>query len=357
MIAHDEVAGSIKVDFGEALNVQTLYQSIPPVSTSTTIVGISIPAVNINCLQFPTIDPVKDIKDAMTKLYNYAMKIWIEPIWTMLSKLWDALKSFGLGELDLSLGILDLHISDLFDDANQFYDKILAYVSKALRDSYDELVSLLKKLEIPYPLFGGLTAPDVDVVYIVKAICHSIWGVLLKKIWEVIGFLSNAWYAYDLATSPPGTYPWSRLWNDFKNAILASIAIRLITPPTMQEILDALILFAKTVLNKIVVTAEDLLSVIKDFSFGIFGKPFDWLFPLNPTVSAPNIDIGQILTDILAWCSNFLFLIIYKFNQACVALFELFGIAGNFLTSLEFPITLCVVKNPGLPDVPAVPVP
>ena len=351
MIEHEEISGTIKVDFGEALNMQTLYQSIPPVSTSTTIIGITIPIINVNCLQFSTINPVKDIKDAMTKLYNYGMKIWIEPIWTMLKGLIDALKSFfpPLGEIDFSLGIFDLQISDIFDDANQLYDKILAYVERVFRESYDDLMKLLKKLEIPYPLFGGLSAPDIDVVYIVKSICYSIWGILIKKIWEVIAVLSTAWYYYDLATSPPGKYTWSRLWDDFKNTIFANAFIRFLTPPTMQEIYNALILFAKTVLNKIVVTAEDLLSVIRDFSFGIFGKPFDWLFPLNPNVNAPDIDLGQILTDILAWCSNFLFLIVYKFNQACVALFELFGIAGNFLTSLEFPIRLCVVPNP-VPD-------
>jgi len=351
MIEHEEVTGSIKVDFGQALNVQTLYDSIPPVSTSTSIVGISIPIINVNCLQFPTIDPVKDIKDAMTKLYNYAMKIWIEPIWTMLKGLIDALKRFfpPLGELDFSLGIFDLKISDIFDDANQLYDKILAYVARAFRESYDDLMSLLKKLEIPYPLFGGLSAPDIDVVYIVKSICYSIWGILIKKIWEVIGVLSTAWYYYDLATSPPGTYTWSRLWDDFKNSIFANAVIRFLTPPTMQEIYDAL----KQLGN----TAEEILRNIRDFTFGIFGKPFDWLFPLNLNVNAPNIDLGQILTDILAWCSNFLFLIVYKFNQACIALFELFGIAGNFITSLEFPIRLCVVPNPGLPTVPTVPIP
>jgi hypothetical protein len=350
MIEHDEVAGSIKVDFGQALNMQTLYQSIPPVSTSTTIVGISIPVINIQCLQFPTVDPIKDIKDAMTKLYNYGMKIWIEPIWTMLKGLIDALKSFfpPLGELDFSLGIFDLKISDIFDDANQLYDKILAYVAKAFRESYDDLMKLLKKLEIPYPLFGGLSAPDIDVVYIVKSICYSIWGILIKKIWEVIGVLSTAWYYYDLVYSPPGTYTWSKLWNDFKNTIFANAVIRFLTPPTMQEIYDAL----KQLGN----TAEEILQNIKDFTFGIFGKPFDWLFPLNPHLKAPDIDLGQILTDILAWCSNFLFLIVYKFNQACVALFELFGIAGNFLTSLEFPITLCVKKIEGPITVPTVPV-
>ena len=351
MIEHQEVAGTIKVDFGQSLNMQTLYDSIPPVSTSTSIVGISIPIINVNCLLFPTIDPVKDIKDAMTKLYNYGMKIWIEPIFTMLKGLIDALKSFfpPLGEIDFSLGILGLKISDIFDDANQFYDKILAYVATAFRESYDDLMALLRQLKIPYPLFGGLSAPDIDVVYIVKSICYSIWGVLIKKIWEIINILSSAWYAYDVATSPPGTFTWSRLWDDFKTSVLGAIAVFLITPPTMQDIYDALKLLGNT--------AEEILRNIKDFTFGIFGKPFDWLFPLNLNVNAPNIDLGHILTDILAWCSNFIFLIIYKFNQACVALFELFGIAGNFLTSLEFPITLCVVNNPGAPTVPAVPIP
>ena len=348
MIEHDEVAGSIKVDFGQALNMQTLYQSIPPVSTSTTIVGISIPVINIQCLQFPTVDPIKDIKDAMTKLYNYGMKIWIEPIWTMLSKLWDALKAFGLGVIDLSLGILDLHVGDLFDDANQLYDKVLAYVSKALRESYDELKALLNKLDIPYPFLGGITAPDIDVVYIVKSICYSIWGVLIKKIYEVVSAISTALYAYDLVYSPPGTYTWSKLWNDFKNSVFVNVLMYLITPPTMKDIYVAL----KQLGN----TAEEILQNIKDFTFGIFGKPFDWLFPLNPHLKAPDIDLGQLLTDILAWCSNFIFLIIYKFNQACIAVFELFGIAGNFLTSLEFPITLCVKKIEGPITVPTVPV-
>jgi hypothetical protein len=350
MIEHDEVAGTIKVDFGQALNMQTLYQSIPPVSTSTTIVGISIPIINVHCLQFPTVDPIKDIKDAMTKLYNYGMKIWIEPIWTMLKGLIDALKNFfpPLGEIDFSLGILDLKISDIFDDANQFYDKVLAYVARVYRESIDELKALLNRLDIPYPLFGGITAPDIDIVYIVKSICYSIWGVLLKKIWEVISSISTALYYYDIATSPPGTYTWSRLWDDFKNSVLGSIIVYLITPPTMKDIYNALRLLGDT--------AEEILNNIKNFSFGIFGKPFDWLFPLNPNIKAPDIDLGQLLTDMLAWCSNFLFLIIYKFNQACVAIFELFGIAGNFLTSLEFPITLCVKKIEGPITVPTVPV-
>jgi hypothetical protein len=348
MIEHQEVPGVINVDLGSSLNMQTLYDSIPAPSTSTTVVGISIPLINVNCLQFPTIDPVADIRDAISKLYNYAVKAWLEPIWTLIRSLFSALSRFGLGILDENLGILDLTIADIFDDANQLYDKILAYATNLYHTALDDLKNLLSTLGIPWPLFGGTFDPVADIVYIVKAICYSIWGIVLKLIKKAFDAIRAVLAAVDFYYNP--TVPtWQELWDKAYTSIMYQIATFLVIPVTMQDIWNAL----KNLGN----TAEEILNNIKNFTFSIFGKPFDWLFPLNLHVNAPTLDLMHILADILVWISNFLFNIIYKFIQAIYALFELFGIAGNWLTSIPVPITLCVVPKPGSNTVPTVPKP
>lgn len=348
MIEHQEVSGVINIDLGSNLNMQTLYQSIPPVSTSTTVVGISIPLINVHCLTFPTVDPIADIRDAISKLYNYGVKAWMEPIWTLIRNLFSALSRFGIGILDQSLGILNLTVPDIFDDANQLFDKIIAYVTNLYHTAIDELKRTLDLLGIPWPLFGGTIDPVADIVYITKAICYSLWGILMKLFFKAVNAIRAVLSAVDFYYNP--TVPtWQTLWDNAFNNIMIAIVQRLITPVTMQEIWDAL----KQLGN----TAEEILRNIKDFTFSIFGKPFDWLFPLNPNINAPTLDLMHILADILVWVSNFIFNIIYKFIQAIYALFELFGLAGNWISSIPVPITLCVVKNPGSSDVPAVPVP
>jgi len=349
MIEHQDVAGEINIDLGSNLNMQTLYNSIPPVSTSTTVVGISIPFLNINCLTLPTIDPINDIKDAMSKLYNYAVKAWVEPIWTLIENAYKALKSFGLGVLDLSLGILDLTVADIFDDVNQLWDKIVAYVTRVYHEAIDELKSLLKTLDIPWPLFGDISAPDKDIVYIVKAIVYGIWAFLIKKIKQAFDAIRGVLAAVDAYYNP--TLPtWQELWDKIYTNILYQIAAFLALPPTFQDIVDAL--------KKLGSTAKEILDNIANFKFGIFGKPFDWFFPLNLHVNAPTLDLMHIITDIYVWIMNFIFNIIYKFIQALTALWELLQLPkGIALTSIALPISLCVVPVPGSTTVPTVPVP
>ena len=352
-----QVAGTIHIDLSKALSMQTLTQTVQaiPVTTGTTVVGIAIPALYINCKDGGVISVLDDIKDAMSRLYNYCMTSYVQPIWNALYGIYNFLKALGLGIIDLTIPILNLHISDLF--APDLYDRLKASVLNLYYNAKDQLNSLLDFLGIKHPFFGSISCPEWDIEQIVKSIFYSLWSFVVNKIWDLIGLIKAGWKLYD-AVYNNNIPTWSQIWDGLENSILYTLIVKAFAPPTYQEIYDALVAYAKLAYNKVVVTAQDLLKALETFTLPFFGKPFDWLFPWNPNLSAPEVDVIRIVTDIAIWTKNFVFKIFSTFIQAVVSAFKaLLGLVDISFPTIDIPITLCVIPIPGSSDVPAVPVP
>jgi hypothetical protein len=154
MAQHIIIPGSLTVDFSGGINQQGIYNAIRtayPTSPDYTVVSIAVPLININCIDFGVIDPLAMLKDAANKIYNYAMQYYIQPIWNALYSLYEALKGFGLAVLDLSIGLLDLTLADLFDPdlVNKIKAKILNWYNNL--DLRQNLIDLLNLLGITWP--------------------------------------------------------------------------------------------------------------------------------------------------------------------------------------------------------------
>ncbi len=340
---HILVPGTLTFDLAAPFTQQGIYNAIRtayPKSSEYTVVSIAVPLVYVNCIDFGIVDPIASIKDAVLKLYNYFMQYYIQPIWNALYSLYEALKSFGLGLLDIKIPILDLTLEDLFNP--NLIEKIKNKILDWYYNARDKLIDLLKFLGIPWPL-TSTSAPQFDIEYIINAVLNSLWGFVLKLIKEVIALISTGLRLWELATQQ-GRIVWSQIWDTIKDAILGSIIDFLTTIPTLQQIWDALVQFAKDVYKKAVVTAEEILAIIKDFKF--FGlKPFDWDLPWNPNVSFPEVDLQRMLNSMLVWFKNFLFNIIKQFVQAVIDILNFFGINLSNLAVINIPITFCAVKN------------
>ncbi len=349
MAEHIIIPGSLTVDFSGGINQQGIYNAIRtayPTSPDYTVVSIAVPLININCIDIGVIDPVAMLKDAANKIYNYAMQYYIQPIWNALYSLYEALKGFGLGVLDLSIGILDLTLADLFDPnlINKLKIKILALYDSVTGAISDTLKDLLNLLGIPWPISINSKAPQFDIEYIINSILSSLWGFIIKLIKEVWGLIATGLRLWEIATQR-GAIIWSQIWADLKDSFIGGTILDLLTRiPTIQDIWDALVAFAKQVYDKAVVTYEEILAVLKDFTF--FGlRPFDWDLPWNPSVNFPEFDLMRMLNSMLQWIKNWMFNIINQFVRAIANILNAFGISLSELLSFSIPLSFCAVKN------------
>lgn len=348
MAQHIQIPGTLTFDLTAPFTQQGIYNAIRsayPTSPDYTVVSLAVPLVHINCLETGVIDPVGMLKDAALKLYNYFMQYYIQPIWNALYSLYEALKSFGLGLLDITIPVLDLTLPDLFDPdlINKIKAKVLNWWNNL--DLRQNLIDLLNLLGIPWPLgtSGHLSVPQFDIEYIVNAILNSLWSFVLKLIKKVISLISQGLRLWELATQE-GAIVWSQIWDNLKDAVLGYILDFLTNVPTIQEMYDALIAWAKSVYNKAVVTAEEILAIIKDFKF--FGlKPFDWDLPWNPKLNMPEVDLMRMLNSMLVWFKNFLFSIIKQFIDAVMDILSYFGVSLASLLTINIPVTYCAVRN------------
>ena len=331
----------LNIDFSSGLNMQKLYDDFIAANTSTeyTILGIDIPLIGIDCLQYKTIDPTFDIKEALTRLYNYLSKLILKPVITALKKLAEALGAV-INDF-LKIPILDLTLEDFFSD--DFYSIVEKKIKALWENAKDELFRLLKELGIPWPWFDGLDDPELSLRKIIKDIATSIWNYIWKAVGKIIAAIKVALRAYDLATF--GFPKFSALWDEVVDAVLGQILAFFTTPPTIEELYKALEDFAKELFNLPFVTWQQLMEAIEKFQLPIFGLPLDWKLPLNIKFNFPEKDFSKVISDMLVWINNFFVNLMKKFVEAILSIFEAFGIRIDFLTSISIPISLCVVKN------------
>jgi phage-related protein len=345
-LAHIPIKGEIKIDLNKAFTMEGLYEIIQtsyPKDPTLTVVGIAIPIVNVQCKGLGIIDPIGDIKEAISRLYTQAMQSIIKPIWDLLHKIMDVLKRVFSFILDYKLPIFDLTINDLF--APDLYDKIKAKVIEMYANAKDQLIKLLKLLEIPWPLFKNLESPEKAITAIIESIIRSLWSFVLKMITKIIGLIKTALDLWDRIVNK-GLTILGLLWQQAIDTVLGFVLDLIINPPTMETIMNWIIEWAKKVLNKAIVTFEEIMRIIKDFKIPILNiRPFDWKIPLNPNLSFPDVDFAKILIDIKTWINNWLISIITKFINAILEIINKILSIDFSLPVLTIPLTLCAVKN------------
>lgn len=343
-MAHIQIPGTLTFDLSAPFTQQGIYNAVRaayPTSPDYTVVSLAVPLVHINCLEEGIFDPVGMLKDAVLKLYNYFMQYYIQPLWNALYSLYEALKGFGLAVLDLTIGILDLTLADLFDP--NLFEKIRIKILDWYYNARDRLIDLLNQLGIKWPITFNVSSPQFEIDYIINAVLNSLWSFILRLVKKVISLISTGLRLWELATQQ-GRIVWSQIWDNLVDSILGYILDFLTNVPTIQDIWDALVEFAKNAYNKAVVTIEEILAVLKDFKF--FGlKPFDWDLPWNPNVNFPEVDLMRMLNSMLIWFKNFLFSIIKQFIDAVADILNFFGINLAGLLTITIPVTFCAIKN------------
>lgn len=338
------VPGILTFDIASGFNMQSMFDDlINQYTTSTyTILGIDIPLIGIDCLIYKTVDPTFDLKEAMTRLFNYLSKLILKPIFEILEAL---AKVLGAAIDDfLKIPILDLTISDLFKD--DLWSVIEEKVKNLWANAQDELFKILETLGIPWPFFDQIDDPELSIRKIAKDIAINLWSFIFKAIMKIITAIEVAMKAYDIATF--GFPKWSVIWREVIDAVLGAIVPYLITPPTIEDLLKQLTDLAKDIFDLPVVTFQELMAVIEKFELPVFGLPLDWKLPLNLKMEFPEKDFSKIISDMIVWINNFMIGILRKFIEAVSSVLEFFGVPINFLTEVKIPITLCVAENPAV---------
>ena len=344
---HTEIVSTIRIEIGvgSPLNMQTIADAIKkayPNDPNITAIGIAVPGICLtSCNTIGEINVEEDINEAASRLYNAGLQAIYQPVWTALYAAYSALKYLGLAVIDITLPYFGLKISDLFDP--NFYCKLFDIVKNLFPLKLDFLKNIFKALGIPWPIFKGFDSIVEKIKYIVKSLLTSLWDELMKKINLIKDLINKGLRLLD-AITPPYTLKLSLIWDAAIQAILKPILDYLKNPPSLQQILDLVTAFAKKVLNKIIVTAEEILSVIKNFKLPILGNPLDWLQPFTLKFINPELMLAKILNDIKLWIKNFMANLIMKFMEAVLSILKILGITIKF-PPIEFPIILCVIKN------------
>jgi hypothetical protein len=343
-IEYISIPAKIVIDLSKGFTMQTIYDDIVaqyPTDPNTVVLGVSVPYIGLPCIYTGTIDPISIIKDIASKLYEEAFKAIMKPIWDILEALFNALKKFGLGFLDFSLGIFDLHVSDLFSP--DLYNKIIDSIKNLYYKERDKLTSFLSKLGITFPLFTEIQNPAEEIKRIAQNIMVSLWDAFWKIVNKITALIHTGLLAFDIATYKIPTL--SVLWQELFDATIGKIISYFTTPFSIDDLINRMKELAKSITGKLEVTFEDLINVVKNFKLPIFGFPLDWKLPINPKVFQPNIDFHQIITDMKRWINNFIVNIIKKFIELIGKILSVFGL--NFLLpKFEIPIGLCAVKIP-----------
>jgi phage-related protein len=345
-IAHTEIKTTLEIKLGSGtpLNMQTLADAIQksyPKDPNIIPLGISVPGICLTqCKTFGEVNAEESTIDAATRLYNAGLQAIYQPIWTALYAAYSALKRLGLAVIDLTIPYFGLQLTDIFDP--NFYCKLFDIVKKLWDKAQDFLKNIFKSLSIPWPIFKGFDSIEEKIKYVVRSLVASLWDELLKKINLIKDLIQTGLKILD-AITPPYKPKWSLIWQTAIDQFLKTILDYLKKPPSLQQIYDALVAFAKKVLNKLVVTAEDILSILKRFKLPVFGNPLDWLGDFFKRFINPELSLARVLNDIKLWIKNFIANIILKFLDAVMVILKFLGITFK-LPTLKFPITLCVIK-------------
>lgn len=345
-LKHIPIKGEIVIDLNKAFTMQTFYETIQasfPRDPGVSVVGIAIPLINTECKGLGDIDPIGDIKDALSDLYDYAMKAILKPIWDLLGKIMDVLKQVFSFVLDYKLPVLDLTIPDLFKE--NLGEILKEKLTNMWNTAKEKLKDILKLLGIPWPVHPTADDPEKTLAQIIASVMRSLWSYVIAMIVKIIGLIKSALDLWDRIINK-GMTIFGTLWQTAIDAVLGKLISFMTNMPTMAEIKDWIIEFAQKVWNKAVVTYDEIMQVIKDFELPILKiKPYDWKLPLDPNKRDPEIDFQKMLIDIKTWVNNYIINILKSFIEAVLNIIKkIFSIEFK-LPVLTIPLTLCGVNN------------
>ena len=347
MARHIPIAGVIKIDLGKAFTTQGLYDSILasfPNDPKYTIDGIAIPIVYAECREFGVIDPIGDIKAAVSRLYNHAMQMIMEPIWLILQKIMKLLEKVFSFVIDYKLPILDLSIFDIFDK-DKVWNAVKAKVTELWNTSKEKLQEFLKLLDISWPPFDNVDNPQKIIEQIIDSIMRSLWNAVFKVIAKIIAAIKTALDLWDRIINKGLTF-FGLLWQEAIDLIFGKLLSLLTMPPSIEEIKQLIIEFAKKIYNKAVVTYEEIMTVIKDFEIPILKiKPFDWKLPLNINLNVPDLDFQQMLIEIKTWVNNYVISLIKDFINKILEFIRNILDIDLSLPVLSIPLTFCAIEK------------
>jgi len=347
-IEHVQIPITVNFKLTDALSTSKIEAAIAaayPRDPTLKVVGLTIPLLSIVCKNEGIIDPISDIKNAVSRVYDHLQKGIVKLIWDVLYKVYSILKNLGLAVLDLSLGILNLKVSDLFNP------DLYSTIEKAVKDLYAKSKATLDKIlnffNIPSPAFADIHSPEKEIEHFVKSILACLWDQFWKKVEEIKNLIKLGLRLWDIAnyfiTNPTALFPTELIWDAAIDAVLGKYLALLKSPPTMKQILDALTDYARSVYKRAKVTAAEILAVLKRFTLPILGFPLDWDLPLNVSVHANSIDLAQVIADMKIWINNFTTNLIKKFINAILKILSLFGLSINFPT-IPIPLTACAIR-------------
>jgi hypothetical protein len=185
-IKHVEIPITVNFKVTELLNSEKIAQAVAaayPSDPTLRVVGLTVPLLSFTCKNEGIINPISDIKNAISRMYDYLQKGIMKPIWTLLYKLYNILKSFGLGVLNLSLGVLNLKVDDLLNpNIYETIEKAVKDLYKNARNTLDKILSFLK---IPNPPFSDTRSPEKEIEHFIKSILASLWSEFWKKVEEI----------------------------------------------------------------------------------------------------------------------------------------------------------------------------
>jgi hypothetical protein len=331
-------------------NMQSIADAItnafpkPNVAVTT---GVFVPIICMGgCKDTGIVNPEGDVKEVASRVYNYAMQMATQTLWNTLYALYEALKRFGLGVLDLTLPVLGLHVDDLFNpDLTCIIERAINNLLAKFQNAYDQFIAeiqrIFKILSIPWPLFQNLNSPEELIKYIVKHIVASLWDQLMKKFKLLFNLIELGLRLYDAVTKRTLAEIWQQVYNQIFKTVIQYFS----NPPSLNDIKNALEKFAQQILKKAQVTYAEILSVLAKFKLPVFGNPLDWLLPINKHLNFPDVDFNKILNDIKLWLNNFVMNMIIQFIKAIEKLIlRFFGITLKF-PKIEIPFFTCTIKT------------
>lgn len=340
MLEVQHVTSDISLDATKVVNMQTLYEVVvskAPNQPGTTVVGIDIPLIGWECRRDGTINPLEEIKEAITRLFNLNL---IDVLKAVFEKLLALLKAIGGSFLDLTLPILELKVSDVLR-----YD-FITILSRRIKELFENgkaaLNSILDFLGIPRKFFDNIIDAGKEVWYLTKAICDSLISAIIKKIKQIIDLIQAAIGAWAAATK---RFDLKALWDAAVKAVIEKVIEFIATGGlTVQQIISAIKELAYRLYGEAGLLYHNLVEAIKQLSLPIFGRPLDWKLPWNPSLVAPNIDFVKLITDIKTWLNNFLVNVLKKFLEFIINLLNFVGISLEWL-AIALPIRFCVITN------------
>ena len=337
---YQSVKGSIIIDVNQAFTMQGISNVIQvsyPRDPCASVVGIGVPLLGIKLRKIGIIDPADEVKSAVSQMYSYLTTGILKPIWNSLYKLYEKLKRFGLGIINLSLGVLNLRIPDLFK--TNLWDVIKQRVAALWQRGKGELNRILKILDIPQ-FAVNFQSPQKEIEEVSKRIYSSLWTEFYKKIMKVIEFIQNGLKIWDSINRTT----FSILWNQIYKATFGKIINLFTKGISINGITEAILAFARKVYGKFDVTFNEIMLAMKNFKLPVFGNPFDWVLPWNPRINFPNLDFAKLVSDIKIWITNYLASILKKFVKMVSRIIQFFVGPIRF-PIITIPIVLYVERN------------